>query len=1095
MAAISNWSLSAITSPARRDAEKGKTAKNEDEGSVDRVDLSLDLSITGFKTLKEAAEVIPVAGEPLKAICGIMVLILQLAKRCNENREGWERLAVIAREKNESIIALLTLYGKAPQQYPSAERQAIDYQRILESIAMDIKRETQKRSEASQGLETYWSRMLLAGRNAVLANINSEKITSYQEQLQSIAFDVIEKTVVNLAIAINDKGMLTEQSKTTAVLKPRPRLVEDFIGREDILSSMHQTHFDNDGSRTRHNGPIVTVLTALGGSGKTQIAVKFASMFEEKFPSVPIFFVDGSSEASLKADLDTLVRSYTDSYDDALVWLATAIDNWLLIIDNADDPSVKLSQYLPRSSHGHVIVTTRDATRKALAPRSTHFVDMLPIEDSIKLLLTSSRCEDNEVNRSFAKDIVKELERLPLALAHAAAYILINDCLDTFLKSYSESRSQFLQRTPDLQQDYNYSVEGTIEMSFRRLPPSVQEMMHLFAYLDSRSIARCIIEKAARRTFLHIPQQTNLPPHADTVRDAEVLTRILCPSGVWKAFEFDGMIEECLKYSLLRLSTAEGEKFYLMHPLVQKYLQSTSNSIQDCSVYSLIIRLLASSITTGQGYYAFFEFSRLSAPHIRIIHVEEVTEAGDHYGFGNVLYEIGDSLASIHLERSVKIWRESHGDDAKCTLDSIGVLAIVYCLLGREMDALPLQEEVLQKQRALLGPDHLNTLMAMNNLASTYESLGRAMDALLLKEEVLQKWRALLGPDHLDTLMAMNNLAGTYKSLGRAMDALPLQEEVLQKWRALLGPDHLNTLSAMNNLASTYESLGRAMDALPLKEEVLQKRRALLGPDHLNTLSAMNNLASTYKSLGRAMDALPLQEEVLQKRRALLGPDHLDTLGAMNNLANTYQSLGRAMDALPLQEEVLQKQRALLGPDHLNTLRAMNNLANTYQLLGRAMDALPLQEEVLQKQRALLGPDHLNTLRAMNNLANTYQLLGRAMDALPLQEEVLQKQRALLGPDHLDTLRAMNNLASTYYSLHRANDALPLYKEVVDRRQQLLGPGHRETVDAMFNLLLTFSRLNIEDDLVTLVKIVLPLHEQIYGPDHENTVWIRSLIK
>ncbi|KAG8822393.1 hypothetical protein FRC17_009571 [Serendipita sp. 399] len=1056
-AALSSLSLAAIASPAHADAMRQKAAKDgTDKGSVDRLDLSLDLSIAGFKTLKEAAEVIPVAGAPLKAICGIMASILQLAKRCNENREGWERLEVIAREKNESIIALLKLYGKAPKEYPDAERQAIDYQRVLESIALDIKRETQKRSEASQGLETYWSRLLVAGRSAVLANINSEKIASYQERLQSIAFDVIEKTIVNLAIAINDKGMLTEQSKTTAmkaVLKPRPRLVEDFIGREDILSSMHQTHFDNDGSRTRHNGPIVTVLTALGGSGKTQIAVKFAAMFEEKFPGVPIFFVDGSSEASLKTDLDTLVRSYTDSYDDALVWLATAIDNWLLIIDNADDPSVKLSQYLPRSSHGHVIVTTRDATRKALAPRSTHFVDMLPIEDSIKLLLTSSRCEDNEVNRSFAKDIVKELERLPLALAHAAAYILINDCLDTFLKSYSESRSQFLQRTPDLQQDYNYSVEGTIEMSFRRLPPSVQEMMHLFAYLDSRSIARCIIEKAARQTFLHIPQQTNLPPHADTVRDAEVLTRILCPSGVWKAFEFDGMIEECLKYSLLRISTAEREKFYSMHPLVQKYLQSTLNSIQDCSVYSLIIRLLASSITTGQGYYAFFEFSRLSAPHIRIIHVEEVTEAGDHYGFGNVLYEIGDSLAISHLERSVKIWRESHGDDAECTLNSMNVLATIYQSLGRAMDALPLQEEVFQKQRALLGSDHLDTLGAMNNLASTYQLLGRAMDAL------------------------------------------PLQEEVLQKWRALLGPDHLNTLATMNNLADTYQSLGRAMDALPLQEEVLQKRRALLGPDHLNTLTAMNNLANTYQSLGRAMDALPLQEEVLQKRRALLGPDHLNTLTAMNNLANTYQSLGRAMDALPLQEEVLQKQRALLGSDHLHTLGAMNNLANTYQLLGRAMDALPLQEEVLQKWRALLGSDHLHTLGAMNNLASTYQSLGRAMDALPLQEEVLQKRRALLGPDHLDILSAMNDLASTYHSLHRANDALPLYKEVVDRRQQLLGPGHRDTVDAMFNLLLTFSQLNMKDDLVTLAKIVLPLHEQIYGPDHEKTVWIRSLIE
>ncbi|KAG8829757.1 hypothetical protein FRC17_006092, partial [Serendipita sp. 399] len=653
----------AIGSPSHTGAVRRRLAKDEpDSNTADPVDLSLDLSNAGFKTLKEAAEVIPVAGAALKATCGIMVSILQLAKRCKENREGWEKLAVIIREKNESITALVDLYANAPAQYPSAERQANE---ILNNIATEIKNKTQKKSEASQGLELYWSRIQSTGRKAVLSNSAAEKIVTYQEQLRNISFDVMEKTMIDHALATTQafhettqalhdiQANLTENPGRKAkavVLKPRPRVVEDFVGREDILASMCEAHFDGEAPSGHRDGPIVTVLTAMGGSGKTQIAVKFASIFEDRFPDAPVFFVDGSSETSLKADFDNLVRSQTENYDDALVWLANGISKWLLIIDNVDDPSLKLSAFLPRTPHGHIVITTRDTTRKVLAPRSTHVVDILPMEDSITLLLKSSGCEDNEVNRSLAKDIAEELGQLPLALAHAASYILVNDCLDTFLKIYGKSRSRFLQRMPDLRQDYTYSVESTIEMSFHRLSPKVQEMMQLFAHLDARSIARNVIEKAGERRFLHIPQRGAKPLLADTLKQAETLQSIFCPSGEWDAFAFDGMIGECLRYSLLRFSTAQGEKFYSMHPLVQKYLQLALSTRSNGATRQLVARLLASAITVGDPYQ-FFTFHRLLSPHIILAGLENVTEPGDHYGFGFVLIDLGSELAISHMRR------------------------------------------------------------------------------------------------------------------------------------------------------------------------------------------------------------------------------------------------------------------------------------------------------------------------------------------------------------------------------------------------------------------------------------------------------------
>jgi Holliday junction resolvasome RuvABC ATP-dependent DNA helicase subunit len=62
-------------------------------------------------------------------------------------------------------------------------------------------------------------------------------------------------------------------------LKPRPSLAQNFVGREDVLQAMHQTHIRNR-SKGLHT-PAITVLSGLGGSGKTQIALRFALDYEE----------------------------------------------------------------------------------------------------------------------------------------------------------------------------------------------------------------------------------------------------------------------------------------------------------------------------------------------------------------------------------------------------------------------------------------------------------------------------------------------------------------------------------------------------------------------------------------------------------------------------------------------------------------------------------------------------------------------------------------------------------------------------------------------------------------------------------------------
>jgi Mrp family chromosome partitioning ATPase len=63
-------------------------------------------------------------------------------------------------------------------------------------------------------------------------------------------------------------------------LKPRPSLVDNFVGREDVLEAMRQTHLTQRARISKKSA--ITVLSGLGGAGKTQTALKFALEFEEK---------------------------------------------------------------------------------------------------------------------------------------------------------------------------------------------------------------------------------------------------------------------------------------------------------------------------------------------------------------------------------------------------------------------------------------------------------------------------------------------------------------------------------------------------------------------------------------------------------------------------------------------------------------------------------------------------------------------------------------------------------------------------------------------------------------------------------------------
>ena len=161
-------------------------------------------------------------------------------------------------------------------------------------------------------------------------------------------------------------------------------------------------------------------------------------------------------------------------------------------------------------------------------------------------------------------------------------------------------------------------------------------------------------------------------------------------------------------------------------------------------------------------------------------------------------------------------------------------------------------------ERRIGAPERL-MLVVRSNLASSYEALGRNEEAMNLQQDVYSGRLRLNGEEHYDTLLAANNYAVTLACHDRFEEAKSLYRKSIPVAQRVLGKCHDLTLrlrstyaiALRNDLAATLDDLREAVTTL---EDTKRIARRVFGNVHPLAVEV-------ERDLGKARVALRAREE------------------------------------------------------------------------------------------------------------------------------------------------------------------------------------------------------------------------------------------
>ena len=641
-------------------------------------------------------------------------------------------------------------------------------------------------------------------------------------------------------------------------------------------------------------------------------------MYRNLNPKAHVFWVYAGTKAKFEQGYQEIARRLSlQGWDDQKVdtlqlvyeWLSNEHnDEWLLIVDNADDEaaffanksrdfvqelgaSKPLARYLPKSTKGSVLVTTRDKrVGQRLAGREKA-IEVLPMTAQDSKDLLQSRIAEEDWDDADAMRLIEELTYLPLAITQAAAFISENgitiseylELLDTSETELKDLLSEHLE-DPRRDLDTENSVMRTWKLSFEQISrgkPRAAELLSLMAVLDHHGAPRMLLRK-----------------------DGETETGFLTALGALQAFSLittgRGKDAACKMHRLVALST---QKWLELRGMLQHW-QTTA------------LKVLAENFPGRQSYENWALLEALT-PHAQLVFsftfhtVMDLLQCAALLDFA-ALYDLGKGRydeAHDKCVKSLQIRENILPADDPLTLESVQTLGETLLHLGKLDSARSMLQRAIAGREKALGAEHPDTLESISDLTITLLELDDVTTAEETALRALRGREKVLGLDDPDTLVSLNILAMLRQRQGDLVTARAECERALRGREKILGREHPDTLMTLNNWAMLHYRQGDLDTARDIFQTVLAGEERLLGPEGYDMQVSLSNMGLVLSGQGDLDAAEAMHKRVMSIREKMLGPDHPATLMSAGNLATVLERKGDVEAAGKMRERIGKCER------------------------------------------------------------------------------------------------------------------------------------------------------------------------------------------